>query len=92
MTLVSDKAQPVAQPIKADQAQALLAALNDLFKGDWQMQRDGSFVVDRLEVGGFGYKRPIQPRHINQPYRMAAIWSEEVCEQYGRWALMESGD
>jgi hypothetical protein len=92
MTLVVDKAQPVAPPAKPDQAQALLAALNDVFKHTWQMRRSGSFVKYELTVGAFHYERPIQARHIEQPYRTAVSWSEDVCERFGRWMLIESGD
>lgn len=77
------------------QGVALLSALNELFADEWTLTPGAVFYVDvlKLDVPGrlpFFYSRPIKPEHINaEPFRTALIFTDEVCDRYGRYVLLK---
>lgn len=76
-------------------AMALLAALNELFNPDWTMEVGSEYIVYRLTIHLFGRKNPfvyhrsIKPQHIDEPFRTAKVWSDEVVDRYGREVLLK---
>lgn len=81
-----------------DQAQALLAALNELFLVDWTVTPGDPFYRFCLKIEvpdglPFHYMRPIQPKHIHQEvFRTALLFADEACERYGRYVLLKPED
>lgn len=88
------KITPPADPLHT-RALALHAALNELFEPTWAMEVGSRFYVYSLvipigEGRPFTYHRAIEAKNINcEPFRTALQFADEVCERYGRWALMK---
>lgn len=91
---------PKVQTTPPDQlharAEALLAALNELFRVEWRMEQGSKFYAYTLTLpdpeGGkpFAYHRSIEAKHINcEPFRTALQFADEVCERWGRFNLLK---
>ena len=89
------KPTPPANPLHS-RAEALLAALNELFRVEWRMEQGSRFYAYTLTLpdpaGGkpFTYHRAIEARNINcEPFRTALQFTDEVCDRWGRWSLLK---
>lgn len=92
---------PKVQTTPPDQlharAEALLAALNELFRVEWTMTPGSRFYAYVLTLpdpeGGkrpFIFSRAIEAKHINaEPFRTALQFTDEVCERWGRFNLLK---
>jgi hypothetical protein len=80
-----------------DRARALLDALNELFVPDWavvqRMEHGRTWCCYELIVDVPGREPHEFQRHIHsEPFRTALKFADEVCERFGRHALLKPDD